>query len=85
MPKPSKATVFEEYKLNDFLSVDYIVEQTSEYIRGVMDTFDPRINLWGQITVHEVRAIPDFYGSPLIMKYFTDSVVLHIVNIALHL
>jgi hypothetical protein len=79
MSKSSQAAQ-EEQALKSFLTVDYIVEQTSSYIRGVMSTFSPHTSLWGEIEVHELRAIPDFYASPLIMKYYTESVVLHIIN-----
>jgi hypothetical protein len=73
MSKSSQAAQ-EEQALKSFLTVDYIVEQTSSYIRGVMSTFSPHTSLWGEIEVHELRAIPDFYASPLIMKYYTESV-----------
>jgi hypothetical protein len=83
MTKPSKAALQEEQTLKSFLTVENVVEQTYSYIHGVMNTFNPQVSLWGSIMVHELRAIPDFYASPLIMKYYTESVVLHIINAVL--
>jgi hypothetical protein len=79
MSRNSRASKVEEQLLKDFLTVENIVRHTMEYIDGVVSTFHPLQTLWGGITVAELRKIPDFYGSPLIMKYFTDSVVLHTI------
>jgi hypothetical protein len=78
----TKAAI-EERALNEYLCVDCIVQQSIEYIDGIRGAFHPLNVLWGNVRVSEIREITDFYGSPLIMKYFTDSVVLHIIGSAI--
>jgi len=78
----TKAAI-DERALNEYLSVDCIFQQTLEYIECISSAFHPLHVLWGNVRVSEIREITDFYGSPLLMKYFTDSVVLHIIGSAI--